>query len=169
MLSARIAALVRDGVEHARVHLNPVEMGPVSLNLSMDGRQVRVDMTAEVLATRLVLEQSLPTLAGALREAGFTLSGGGVFQPGLDVRSTAGSNDSLNSGNANPQSAGSFAAGSNPSGQPGDGRQPQQAGPDRSGALHTSVGGNPTTMELQMAADGRVRAPQSPHLVDMFA
>jgi flagellar hook-length control protein FliK len=33
-----------------------------------------------VATTRQLLEQSLPSLASALREAGFTLSGGGVFQ-----------------------------------------------------------------------------------------
>ena len=33
---------------------------------------------------RAALEQGLPALAGALREAGFTLSGGGVFQQAPD-------------------------------------------------------------------------------------
>ena len=169
VLSARIATLVRDGVEHARVHLNPVEMGPVSLNLSMEGRQVRVDMTAEVLATRLVLEQSLPTLAGALREAGFTLSGGGVFQPGLDMRSASGTSDNLNGGPANPNGTDGSAAGSNPSGQPGDGRQPRHAEADRAGNLHNVSASHLRSVDLQMGADGRMRVPDSPHLVDMFA
>jgi len=39
---------------------------------------------AEIEATRLALEQALPTLAGSLREAGFTLAGGGVFQQARD-------------------------------------------------------------------------------------
>jgi flagellar hook-length control protein FliK len=111
VFSARIATLVQDGVEQARLHLNPVEMGPVSLQLSMDGLQVRVDMTAEVAATRLVLEQALPTLAGALREAGFTLSGGGVSPPaeaanlsGQDPRGAGGSQ-----GEPNPQASGQCA------------------------------------------------------------
>ena len=34
---------------------------------------------ADVAATRAVLEAGLPELAGALREAGLTLVGGGVF------------------------------------------------------------------------------------------
>ncbi len=78
--SARVAMLVRDGVEQARVHLNPAEMGPVSLQMSLDGQRVRVEMMAELAATRQVLEQSLPSLASALRDAGFTLHGGGVSQ-----------------------------------------------------------------------------------------
>ena len=35
-------------------------------------------------ATRQMLEQSLPTLASTLRDAGLTLSGGGVFQQARD-------------------------------------------------------------------------------------
>jgi flagellar hook-length control protein FliK len=37
-------------------------------------------MTADVGTTRQALEQSLPSLASSLRDAGFTLAGGGVFQ-----------------------------------------------------------------------------------------
>lgn len=79
---ARIAVLVREGVDVARVHLNPAEMGPVAVQVSREGTQVRVDLVAEVATTRALLEQSLPVLAGALRDAGFTLNGGGVFQGG---------------------------------------------------------------------------------------
>lgn len=79
-LGAQIAAFARDGIEHARVHLNPAEMGPIQLQIALDGTQVRVDFAAEMGATRQLLEQSLPTLASTLREGGFTLAGGGVFQ-----------------------------------------------------------------------------------------
>ena len=37
-------------------------------------------MAAENGLTRQALEQSMPLLAGSLREAGLTLSGGGVFE-----------------------------------------------------------------------------------------
>ena len=84
MLGARVATMVRDGIEQARIALNPQEMGPVSVQIEMSGTQVRVDLAAEVEATRLALEQALPALAGSLREAGFTLAGGGVFQQARD-------------------------------------------------------------------------------------
>lgn len=84
MLGARVTTLVREGVEQARIALNPAEMGPVSVQLELSGSQVRVELAAEVEATRLALEQALPTLAGSLREAGFTLAGGGVFQQARD-------------------------------------------------------------------------------------
>lgn len=118
--SARIATLARDGLEQARVHLNPVEMGPVSVHLSMEGSLVRVDMTADVAATRQVLEQALPTLAGALREAGFTLNGGGVHQPPAEPRSQTPQDTNTP---ANPQgssSGGTFSASSNGTGAQGD-------------------------------------------------
>lgn len=79
-LSRQIAFFARDGVEHARVHLNPTEMGPIQVQLALDGTQVRLDLSAEAAATRQLLEQSLPQLASSLREGGFTLAGGGVFQ-----------------------------------------------------------------------------------------
>jgi flagellar hook-length control protein FliK len=80
MFGARIATLARDGIEQARIALNPAEMGPVSVQLELSGTQVRVELAAEIEATRVALEQALPALAGSLREAGFTLAGGGVFQ-----------------------------------------------------------------------------------------
>jgi flagellar hook-length control protein FliK len=79
-LGTQIARFARDGIEHARLQLNPAEMGPIAVQVAMDGQQVRVDLVAEIAATRQALEQSLPALAGALRDAGFTLTGGGVFQ-----------------------------------------------------------------------------------------
>jgi flagellar hook-length control protein FliK len=83
-LGAQVVRFVRDGIEHARMRLNPAELGPVAVQLAVDGTQVRVDLVAEIAATRQVLEQGLPVLAGALRDAGFTLSGGGVFQQARD-------------------------------------------------------------------------------------
>lgn len=166
--SARIATLVQEGVEHARVHLNPVDMGPVSLQLALDGQQVRVDMTAELAATRQVLEQALPTLAGALREAGFTLSGGGVAPPaeaantgGQDARGSQGSQ-----GEPQPQSSG------NPtglSGQASDGRRQAQGEPGQA-ALGTALGiAEGLTTEIHLDAAGTPRLAHRRGLVDTFA
>jgi len=55
-------------------------MGPVSVQIVMDGTQARVDFGADVAATRHAIEAGLPELASALRDAGFTLAGGGVSQ-----------------------------------------------------------------------------------------
>ena len=79
-LGAQLTTFVRDGVQHARLHLNPAEMGPVSVQIQLDGQSAQVHLAAEHGLTRQALEQSMPLLAGSLREAGLTLSGGGVFE-----------------------------------------------------------------------------------------
>jgi flagellar hook-length control protein FliK len=76
----QVSVLARDGVQEARLHLNPAEMGPVSVQIAMDGERARIDFGAQAAATRAAIEASLPELAAALREAGLTLSGGGVSQ-----------------------------------------------------------------------------------------
>ena len=168
--SARIATLVQEGVELARVHLNPVEMGPVTLQLSLDGQQVRVDMAAEVAATRQVLEQALPSLAGALREAGFTLSGGGVSQPVAETANT-GHQDPRNAsggsaGETPPQTAGSSAGSA---GQQADGRRGADAqdGPNPSVRTLNATEGLGT--EVHLDAQGRPQLAHGRGLVDTFA
>ncbi len=78
-LGAQVALWVKDGVQEARLHLHPAELGPVSVQIALDGQAAHIDFTAAVAATRDSIEQSLPALAAALRESGFTLAGGGVF------------------------------------------------------------------------------------------
>ena len=105
-MAARLSVLAADGVQEARLHLNPAEMGPVSVQIIVDGQMAQISFHAEQEQTRHILEQSLPDLAAALRESGLTLSGGGVFQqPG-------GQNDSAQhkaDGDAKPDSGSRIA------------------------------------------------------------
>ena len=77
-LGVRLSVLAKDGVQQAELHLNPTDMGPVSVQIVMDGTQARIDFGADVAATRHAIEAGLPELASALRDAGYTLAGGGV-------------------------------------------------------------------------------------------
>jgi flagellar hook-length control protein FliK len=79
-LGVQMSVLARDGVQRAELHLNPAEMGPVSVQIVIDGTSAQVDFGADLAATRHAIEAGLPELAGALRDAGFTLTGGGVSQ-----------------------------------------------------------------------------------------
>ena len=79
-LGAQISLFARDGVQTARLQLNPAEMGPIAVQIAVDGNAARIDFQADRAATREVIEASLPALAGALQDAGLTLTGGGVFQ-----------------------------------------------------------------------------------------
>ena len=111
-LGAQVSLLVRDGIQQARLELNPAEMGPISVQIDLNGTQAHVSFGADLAATRSALETSLPDLAAALSTGGFTLAGGGVFaqnpgaggQPGRDepgrtdrglggVRGAAGADD----------------------------------------------------------------------------
>lgn len=79
-MALQVSMLTRDGVHRAELHLNPAEMGPVSVQIAVQGTQAQVDFGVDSSATRHIIESSLPELATALRDAGFTLSGGGVSQ-----------------------------------------------------------------------------------------
>ena len=79
-LGAQVSLFAQDGVQTARLMLNPAEMGPVWVQIVLDGNAARVDFQADRAATRDVIEASLPALASALQDAGLTLSGGGVSQ-----------------------------------------------------------------------------------------
>ena len=93
----QVSTLARDGVQRAELHLNPADMGPVSIQITLDGTQARVDFGADVATTRHAIEAGLPELASALRDAGFTLAGGGVAQ---HSRPNGGQGDDAGSGEA---------------------------------------------------------------------
>ena len=67
-------------MQQAELHLNPTDMGPVSVQITMDGTQAHVAFGADQAATRHAIEAGLPQLASALSDAGYTLAGGGVSQ-----------------------------------------------------------------------------------------
>ena len=79
-LGAQLNLFLRDGVQHARLQLHPAELGPLTVQIQLDGATAQVRLAAEHPLTRQALEQAMPTLAGALRESGLTLTGGGVFE-----------------------------------------------------------------------------------------
>ncbi|MDP3084264.1 MAG: flagellar hook-length control protein FliK [Rubrivivax sp.] len=83
-LGTQLSVLVKDGVQHARLHLNPAALGPISVQIALDGQTAQVHMVAEQALTRQALEQAMPALASALRESGLTLTGGGVFEQPRD-------------------------------------------------------------------------------------
>ncbi len=79
-LGAQLSTFVREGIQHARLELHPLELGPVTVQIQLDGHSAQVNLAAEQAPTRAALEEALPQLASSLREAGLTLTGGGVFE-----------------------------------------------------------------------------------------
>lgn len=120
-LGAQLSTFVREGVQHARLELHPVELGPVTVQIALDGTTARVNLAAEHAATRQALEQALPALAGSLREAGLTLSGGGVFEQPQQPQPDGGTGDAggrgRSSGNSGSAENSGPAAGDTPAGR----------------------------------------------------
>lgn len=79
-LALSLSRLAREGIQEARLQVQPPDMGPIDVRISVTGSQARVDFAADVAATRSAIEASLPQLAAGLRESGLTLAGGGVSQ-----------------------------------------------------------------------------------------
>ena len=88
-LASQLAVLVRDGVEHAQLKLNPAEIKPIEIRISVDGSQTQIDFSAAHAPTRQALQDAVPALASALRDSGLTLAGGGVFEQPRDARGEA--------------------------------------------------------------------------------
>jgi flagellar hook-length control protein FliK len=95
-LGSQLSVMVRDGVDHAQLKLNPAEMGPIEVRISLDGTQAQVDFSAAHAATRQALQDAVPALASALRENGLTLTGGGVFEQAREQRGDARQDGSRN-------------------------------------------------------------------------
>ena len=108
-LGTQISLLARDGVQTALLQLNPAEMGPISVQIVLDGQAAQIDFQADLARTRSVIEASLPALASALQDAGLTLAGGGVFQqsPG---RQDAGNGQPQTTSRSSEQRQGTEAA-----------------------------------------------------------
>ncbi|MBV9889413.1 MAG: flagellar hook-length control protein FliK [Rhizobacter sp.] len=106
-LGVQVSVLARDGVQHAELHLRPIETGPVSIRIEVDGTTARIDFGADLAATRHAIERGLPELASALRDAGLTLTGGGVSQ---HAGSRAGGGDGSSDAGARPTAGATPAA-----------------------------------------------------------
>jgi len=83
-LAGELLVLTKNGVHEARVQVHPAELGPIAVQISLDGSAAQIRLVADSAVTRSVLEQGMPTLAAALHESGLTLTGGGVFQQARD-------------------------------------------------------------------------------------
>jgi flagellar hook-length control protein FliK len=77
-LATQVRWWANDGVQQAQLLLNPAEMGPVTVSILLEGRDARIDFSADLAATRGAIEAALPVLAAALDDSGLKLSGGGV-------------------------------------------------------------------------------------------
>jgi len=76
--AAEVASLALRGIERAEIVLNPKELGPVRIELSLSGETARVAFSAAQPETRQAIEQTLPILEDMLAEHGLLLSDSSV-------------------------------------------------------------------------------------------
>jgi flagellar hook-length control protein FliK len=105
-LGYQVSLLARDGIGQAELHLNPADMGPVSVQITMTGDQARVDFGADLAQTRQALEAGWAELASSLKDAGFTLSGGGVSDHARERQAQQGQAASQSSGGRTARESG---------------------------------------------------------------
>jgi flagellar hook-length control protein FliK len=71
--ASQVSFLTNQGITHAKIHLNPQDMGPVSVDIRSVGDSVEVNFQAAREQTRQAIEASIDTLRGLMREEGMTL------------------------------------------------------------------------------------------------
>jgi flagellar hook-length control protein FliK len=76
----RAAGLAQSGITQAQLQLNPADLGPVQVHITMQAGQASVWFGASHADTRAALEQSLPRLRELFAGAGMPLSDSGVFR-----------------------------------------------------------------------------------------
>ncbi|RPH43741.1 MAG: flagellar hook-length control protein FliK [Burkholderiales bacterium] len=73
--SERVTWLVREGLQGAELTLNPKELGPIRIELALDGDAASIGVTAANAETRGAIEQALPRLREMLSSQGLQLGG----------------------------------------------------------------------------------------------
>jgi flagellar hook-length control protein FliK len=102
-LARGMVYLARSGSQSAELTLNPADLGPVRVELQMNGQQASLMISASHEATRSAMQEALPQLHALFEQNGLQLSGaqvgdrwqngtsGDPGQRGADSNATAGS------------------------------------------------------------------------------
>lgn len=130
-VSLWVGQVRQDGPMTAELHLNPAEMGPINVKISLDGNSAQVDFAAAALETRQAIEASLSSLSSALNDVGLNLTGGGVSSQNPQQQSFA-------QGSGPEQGGAAHRAGDAREGEGSEGDEPlgmSQVSAPRSGRL----------------------------------
>jgi flagellar hook-length control protein FliK len=73
-LSAKVMVMAKDQLDMAQLQLNPKEMGPVTVQLSLNGTEATVAFAAAAPETRAAIEAALPVLKDMMLESGLNLA-----------------------------------------------------------------------------------------------
>lgn len=94
-LGDRLITAVRQDMNRAEIRVTPAELGPITIELSVDGDSASIVFTADQNNTRSALQDSLQSLREHLREEGISLTEASVSdqkssQPGTGERDANG-------------------------------------------------------------------------------
>jgi flagellar hook-length control protein FliK len=81
-----VAWQVKDGLQQVNVAINPPELGPIEVRMSLQDDKVSAQFVTAHHAVRQVIEDAMPRLREMLSQSGLNLSDASVFQqaPGRD-------------------------------------------------------------------------------------
>lgn len=99
VVSSRVIWMAKEGIQKASLQLNPANLGPVEVRLSVQNEQTNVMFIAQQAATRDALEQALPRLRESFSENGLDLAD-------ADVMEQFQGNDDSEQADADPQNHG---------------------------------------------------------------
>lgn len=88
-LGRQMASMVRRGDQQVSLHLNPQELGPLSVDIRVHEQQAQLQIVSSHAQVRSAVEQALPQLREALAEQGINLGETSVS----DQRSREGDSD----------------------------------------------------------------------------
>jgi len=89
-LSERVVWMAKQGVQEAQIHLNPRNMGPIEIHVSVQKEQATVAFVAHHAVTRDALEAAMPRLRDMLQDSGLNLAQSEVSQHDRQREQTAG-------------------------------------------------------------------------------
>jgi flagellar hook-length control protein FliK len=88
-LADRVSFAVESGWDSARLQVNPPQLGPIELQVAIQGEHAQVSMSTHSAVTREALESSLPKLREMLSSQGFTQVSVDISQRSFQERSAA--------------------------------------------------------------------------------
>jgi hypothetical protein len=83
-LAGQVSEALVGGIERAEITLNPRELGPIRIELSLSGENASIAFSATQPETRAAIEQTLPILRNLLSEHGLALAQTSVNGGGTD-------------------------------------------------------------------------------------
>lgn len=79
-MAERVVWMAKQGVQEAQIHLNPRNMGPIEVHVSVQKDQASVAFVAQHAATREALDAAMPRLRDMLQDSGLNLAQSEVSQ-----------------------------------------------------------------------------------------